>query len=138
MLTASSDLGWSFVGWTGDFSEGSATTSIIMDGNYSATATFELDTPPPPTLVSIDITPANSFVFTGNDTTVQFTATGTYSDGSTADLTNTVTWDITFGFTNYGITATGSVFLDEGLQGTDIVIYASLDSISATTLLNFG
>jgi hypothetical protein len=96
------------------------------------------DFPTVPTLVSIAITPANSTVFTGNDTTVQFTATGTYSDSRTHNITNLVTWDITPGFTNYGITATGSVFLDEGLQGTGIVISASLDGISATTLLDFG
>ena len=138
-LTASPDSGYDFVGWSGDFSSGSANTGVLMDNNYSATATFETTPPPPPpTLVSIAITPANSFKFTGNDTTVQFTATGTYSDASTADITSTVTWDITPGFTNYGISALGAVVLLEGQQGTGIVIYASLNGISATTLLDFG
>jgi len=43
-----------------------------------------------PTLVSIAVTPANSSVPFGN--TQQFAATGTYSDGSTQDLTSTATW----------------------------------------------
>jgi len=41
-------------------------------------------------LVSITITPANSSLALG--TTEQFTATGTYSDNSTKDLTQSATW----------------------------------------------
>ena len=43
-----------------------------------------------PTLVSIAVTPANSSLALG--TTLQLKATGTYTDGSTQDLTTTVTW----------------------------------------------
>jgi hypothetical protein len=42
------------------------------------------------TLVSIAVTPANQTVAAG--TPVQFTATGTFSDNSTQNLTNPVTW----------------------------------------------
>src|SRR5207245_10104183 len=42
------------------------------------------------TLVSIAVTPANPSIAKG--TTQPFTATGTYSDASTQNLTNTVTW----------------------------------------------
>lgn len=137
-LTASPDLGYDFVGWSGDFSSGSANTVVLMDNNYSATATFETTPPPPPpTLVSIAITPANSNVFTGNDTTVQFTATGTYSDGSTADLTNTVTWESTYGATNYSIDSTGLLRLMEGETNTT-TITATLNGISDTTVLSFA
>ena len=45
---------------------------------------------PPPTLTSIAVTPASPSIVTG--ATQQFTATGTYSDGSTQNLTNQVTW----------------------------------------------
>jgi hypothetical protein len=45
---------------------------------------------PPPTLVSITVTPFAPTQFTGSAT--QFTATGTYSDSSTQDLTATATW----------------------------------------------
>lgn len=44
----------------------------------------------PATLVSIAVTPAGSSIASG--TTQQFTATGTYSDNSTHDLTTAVTW----------------------------------------------
>src|SRR4029077_7511180 len=42
------------------------------------------------TLVSIAVTPANQTVAAG--TQQQFTATGTFSDNSTQNLTNSVTW----------------------------------------------
>src|SRR5204862_4513075 len=42
------------------------------------------------TLVSIAVTPANPSVAKG--TTQAFTATGTFSDGSTQNLTNSVGW----------------------------------------------
>ena len=42
------------------------------------------------TLVSIGVTPATTSLPTGIGQ--QFTATGTYSDGSVADLTGAVTW----------------------------------------------
>jgi trimeric autotransporter adhesin len=45
---------------------------------------------PAKSLVSIAITPANPALLLG--TLQQFTATGTYSDHSTADLTDSVTW----------------------------------------------
>ncbi len=45
---------------------------------------------PPPTLVSIALTPANPSVTPGN--TAQFKATGTFSDASTADITSSATW----------------------------------------------
>ena len=44
----------------------------------------------PPTLVSIAVTPSYPSIAKG--TTQQFTATGTYSDSSTQNLTNSVTW----------------------------------------------
>ncbi|MGH9725943.1 MAG: Ig-like domain-containing protein, partial [Candidatus Acidiferrales bacterium] len=44
----------------------------------------------PPTLQSISVTPANPSIAKG--TTKQLTATGTYSDNSTQDLTASVTW----------------------------------------------
>jgi uncharacterized protein YjdB len=47
-------------------------------------------TPAPKTLISIVVTPANPTLAVGQ--AQQFVATGTYQDGSTADLTNQVTW----------------------------------------------
>src|SRR5712691_10542803 len=44
----------------------------------------------PPTLSSLQVTPANPSLTEGSQQ--QFTATGTFSDGSTQDLTKTVRW----------------------------------------------
>jgi len=49
----------------------------------------------PPNLVSIAVTPASPIVSKGN--TQQFTATGTYTDNSTQNLTNTATWSSSAG-----------------------------------------
>ena len=43
-----------------------------------------------PTLASLAVTPANPSIAQG--ATQQFTATGTFSDGSKQDLTNSATW----------------------------------------------
>jgi hypothetical protein len=93
--------------------------------------------PPPPTLVSIEIAPDNSNVFTGNDTTVQFTATGTYSDASTADITMLVTWESTYGMTNYSIDSTGLLRLMEG-ETNSTTITATLNGITSSTGLTFA
>lgn len=46
--------------------------------------------PPPLTLQAISVTPAGASIPVGS--TQQYTATGSFSDGSTADITNQVTW----------------------------------------------
>src|SRR5664279_4674947 len=48
---------------------------------------------PAPTLTSIAVTPANPILVTG--TSQPFTATGTYSDGSTANISSQATWSST-------------------------------------------
>jgi hypothetical protein len=45
-------------------------------------------------LVSIAVTPANQVIVSALGNGVQFTATGTYTDGSTQDLTSTAHWAI--------------------------------------------
>ena len=51
---------------------------------------MELQAGPAPTLSSIAVTPTNPTINTG--AIQQFTATGTYSDGSTQNITSQVTW----------------------------------------------
>src|SRR5215467_11947925 len=46
--------------------------------------------PPPPTLSSIAVTTTTAKI--APTTTAQFVATGTFSDGSTQNLTNSVNW----------------------------------------------
>jgi uncharacterized protein YjdB len=66
-----------------------STTITATDNGASATASLTV-TAPAATLSSIAVTPASVSLIAGN--TQQFTATGTYSDGSTVNLTSAVTW----------------------------------------------
>ena len=66
--------------------EGSAT---VTAASASAHASDSL-TVSSPILVSIAVAPANSSIMLG--TTKQLTATGSFDDGSTQDLTNSATW----------------------------------------------
>ena len=61
---------------------------IVRDVTGSTTLTVQAA--PAPTLSSIAVTPANPTIQTG--ATRQFTATGTYSDLSTQNITSQVTW----------------------------------------------
>jgi hypothetical protein len=72
-------------------------TSLNTAGTTQITATIGSVTSPPVTLtvtsaalVSIAVTPANPQIV--YQTQQQFTAIGTYSDSSTQDITNSVTW----------------------------------------------
>ena len=56
--------------------------------NYWVDVVFQ--PPSTPTLTSIAVTPANPSILTG--ASQQFTATGTYSDGSTQNITSQATW----------------------------------------------
>ena len=64
--------------------------SISLLGCGGGTTTATSIAPSPKTLSSISIAPANPSVALGS--TAQFSATGTYSDGSKQDLTASVTW----------------------------------------------
>ncbi len=79
-------------GWTFEVASGINDSGQIV--GYGAHAggihAFRLTPAAPRTLTGVSVTPANPTV--ANGSTQQFTATGTYSDGSTADLTGTVTW----------------------------------------------
>jgi hypothetical protein len=82
-------------------------------------------------LASIAITPANATIFNGQS--LQYQAIGTYSDGSTADLTSTVTWTSS---DNSIVTITNGGYASAGgsASGSD-VIGASFGSTSATASL---
>jgi hypothetical protein len=83
---------------------GTATIQASATGATSGTATVTVGL----TLTSITVTPANA-TFSQTQTPQQFTATGTFSDGSTQSLTSTVTWtssntnDLTFSTTSIGL-----------------------------------
>ncbi len=83
------------------------------------------------TLTSIAVTPANRTVAAG--TQLQYTATGTFSDQSTQDLTAQVTW----GSTNKNVAsisnANGSQGLATGLESGNTAITAALSGVTGQT-----
>ena len=75
------------------YTQGSSVITAAFNtpgGLISGTATLTVTAP---TLVSISVQPAATTVVVGN--TVQFTAQGTFGDGTTQDLTTLVTWTAT-------------------------------------------
>ncbi len=104
---------------------GSSTITATLgsiSGNTKLTVTA-------PTLTSIAVTPANPSITKG--ATQQFTATGTYSDSSTANITSQVTW--TSGTTSVATITSGG--LATGVATGSSTITATLGSISGTTKL---
>ncbi len=79
--------------------------------------------PPPVTLVSIAVTPAVASITAG--TTQQFTATGTYSDLSTRNLTSSVTW-------SSSLTSAATVSNAPGTQGLATGVATGATTITAT------
>ena len=68
---------------------GTATIKATV-GSVVGQTTLTVTAAAPPTLRSIAVTPANPTIAAG--ATQQFTATGTYSDNSTKNLTSSATW----------------------------------------------
>ncbi len=84
----------------------------------------------PPTLLSIAVTPNNPTVTAGK--TKQLTATGSYSNGSTLDLTTQVTWQVSDP-AKAMVSPTGLV---TGQSYGSTTVTATLGSISGSTLVN--
>ncbi|HYA85901.1 MAG TPA: DUF3443 family protein, partial [Nitrospirota bacterium] len=81
-----------FNGLATSLSTGSTGTTTITAtlGSLSQSTTLTVTAP---ALVSIEVTPQNAtIVSTSTVTTQQFTATGNYSDGSSQNITSSVTW----------------------------------------------
>lgn len=106
-------------------SEGSATITAAFAGK-STTASVTVTAP---SLVSLEISPANSTVAKG--LTTQLTATGTYSDGSTSPISSQVTW--TSSNTTAVTVSTSGLATAKAVGGS--VITASLGTASASTTL---
>ncbi len=87
--------------------------------------------PPPvgPTLVSIAVTPASPSLITGS--TLQFVATGTYSDTSTADVTSSSTW----GSATPAHATISAGGLATGVAPGTSVISATIGAVSGNTTL---
>ncbi|MBI4689286.1 MAG: DUF1566 domain-containing protein [Nitrospirae bacterium] len=81
------------------------------------------------TLVSITVTPANPSITEG--ATRQFTATGTYSDSTTQNLTTSVTWSSS----NASVATINNSGLATGIAAGSTTIKATSGSISGSTSL---
>ncbi len=68
---------------------GNVTITATASDGVSGTATLTVSAAPPP-LVSILVGPPSTYLAVGS--TAQFTAVGTYSDGSSKDVTSTAGW----------------------------------------------
>ncbi len=76
-----------------------------------------------PALTSITVTPANTTLSVG--TTERFTATGTYSDNSTRDITDQVTW-------NSSTAGIATISNTAGTKGTVTVVSVGTTTVTAT------
>jgi uncharacterized protein YjdB len=106
------------------------TTIGISSGSVSATATLVVN---PAALVSIAITPQTPTIALG--TTQQFTATGTYTDGSTQNLTTVATWRSSSATVAIVSNAVGSNGLATSAGQGTATISATSGSISASSTL---
>ncbi|MDD2542581.1 MAG: Ig-like domain-containing protein [Desulfuromonadaceae bacterium] len=107
-----------------------STTITATSGGKSGTATLTVS-PVSVTLVSIAVTPSSQTIAAGSSQ--QFTATGTFSDNTTQDLTTQVSW-------SSSVDAIATIGQDDGkAYGTAVgttVITASLGTISGAQSLN--
>jgi Bacterial Ig-like domain (group 2) len=94
-------------------------TSGVSSGSTGLTVT--------PVLVSIAVTPANASIPEGG--TLQFTATGTYSDNSTKNVTNSVTWSST----NTAAATINSSGLGTGVAPGSTTITATSGAVNGAT-----
>jgi uncharacterized protein YjdB len=107
------------------------TTIGVGSGSVSGTATLVVN---PAALVSIAINPQSPTIALG--TTQQFTATGTYTDGTTQDLTTVVTWSSSSASVAIISNAVGSYGLATSSGQGTATISATSNSISASTTIN--
>jgi len=108
---------------------GSASITATVSG-VSGSATLTVTAP---ALVSLAVSPASASVALGS--TVQFTATGTFTDGSTQNLTTSVQWSSTNPAVA-GINANGTPGLAVGMVLGTSSISAASGSISASSTLS--
>jgi len=114
--------------------QGSATiTATDPASGISATTTLTVTVP---MLVSIQVTPVSATI--GIGATQQFTATGTYDDGSTQDLTSLVTWHSSNNQIAAVSNAAGSRGLATGVRIGTVTISAidSATNITGTATLS--
>ncbi len=111
-------------GGTGEYAPGIVDELRIYNSALTNTQIQQVYTA---TLASLSVTPANPTIAAG--TPQQFTATGTYSDGSLQNLTNFVTWSST----SPGVASINSTGLATGITAGSTTIQATSGAINGST-----
>ena len=129
LINISNTLGSNGLATAGNSAIGTTNINATLNGVSASTSV----TIKSATLQSINITPNSSVI--GIGATLQFTATGTYSDGSTLNLNTSVIW-------SSSNTNIASISNDTGSNGNatgvglgSVSITATLNNISSSTLL---
>jgi hypothetical protein len=104
--------------------------AILITGFTACSTKSTTTTTEKATIVSITITPSSPPNLTVH-TNMQLTATATYTDGSTGDITNSATWT---GFNNTVLTVSnaGSVY---GVSAGSAKVNAALNGITSAPVL---
>lgn len=108
-------------------------TTTILAGSGKTIGSTSLTVTSPPTLVGIVVSPTLPYIVVGD--TQQFVATGTYSDGSTQDLTASVTWNSSSSAIATISSSSGSQGLGTTLADGSTTISATVGSIFSSTIL---
>jgi uncharacterized protein YjdB len=104
-------------------------TSGTISGTATLTVTSGSGGGGTGTLVSIAVTPASPSIAVG--ATQQFKATGTYSDGTTADITATVSWSSS----STSVATISAAGLAKGIGAGSSTIHATSGSITGSATL---
>lgn len=112
-----------------------AVGSARITARYETRSSYTTAQITPAKLTSVAISPAAPTIAAG--TNVRFSATGTYSDGSTADVSSQVTWSIrdVMGTGVASIDGTGTA---NGLRQGQAMISAELDALIGNSLMTVG
>jgi len=127
IATVSNDSGSE--GLTASVGVGSVTVAAEVNGVNGSTQL----TVTPAVLTSLAITPTNPLIALGTDQ--QFTATGTYSDASTQDLTTAVTWNSSADGIATVSNAAGSEGRVTSVAVGDVTVGAAFSGVSTSTQL---
>jgi hypothetical protein len=119
---------------------GTGLAGTLATGTTTITATSGSVTSPPITLTvtsaalsALAVTPVNPSIASGG--TVQFTATGTFTNGTVQDLTTTVSWSTLSSFIATISNTAGSNGLATGVNAGITSVRAVSGSVAGTTML---
>lgn len=113
--------------------KGTAVGSTTVNAAYNSVTGSTNINVAPPTLNEIDVSPINASIRAG--ATLQYSATGIYSDNSSQDLSTQVTWQSSNNSLAAISNASGSEGLATGLSSGAVTISATEAGVSGSTSL---